>query len=120
MEKQSRVPAKRKRTGRPATGIKPMIGLRLSSEGRSRIERWAARQPDKPNLSEAIRQLVEIGLAGATPVGRRTPKAAAKATQMAGREIERMADKSAPPDVRAKRKRRLLKGPGEFRAMRKD
>ena len=97
-----------------------MIGLRLSPESRSRIERWAAKQIDKPNLSEAIRQLVEIGLASALSESRRTPKAAAKATQMAGREIERIADKSAPPEVRAKRKRRLTHGPREFRALRKD
>ena len=96
-----------------------MVGVRLSSELRSRIERWAEKQTHGPKLSEAIRSLVEIGLASA-PLGRRSPKAAAKATKLAGREIERMADKSASAAVRAKRKRRLLKGPTEFRAMRKD
>jgi hypothetical protein len=41
--------------------------------------------------------------------GRRSQ--AAKALRMAAREIESLADKSAPPEERIKRKRRLLKGP---------
>jgi hypothetical protein len=57
------ISAKQKvRTGRPATGITPMIGLRATSDLRVRIEKWAARQDDAPKLSEAIRRLVEIGL----------------------------------------------------------
>jgi hypothetical protein len=39
---------------------------------------------------------------------------------MAGQEIDRVADKCAPPAERAKRKRRLIKGPTEFLEMRKD
>ena len=113
--------AKQKKVGRPRTGITPMVGVRISDETRSRIERWAAKQTGKPGLSEAVRRLVEIGLAGAKPVRRFISKVAgAKAKQMAGREIDQMVDKSAPPDVQAKRKRRLLKGPSEFREMRKD
>jgi hypothetical protein len=37
---------------------------------------------------------------------------------MAGREIDRVADKSAPTEEQARRKRRLIKGPPEFREMR--
>lgn len=68
----------------------------------------------------AIRGLVEMVLAGREAGGKRNPKAAAKASRLAAEEIERVADNSAPSDVRAKRKRRLLKGPSEFRAIRKD
>jgi len=39
-----------------------MIGLRASDELRASIDAWAARQPDKPSRSEAIRRLVELGL----------------------------------------------------------
>jgi hypothetical protein len=39
---------------------------------------------------------------------------------MAGQEIERIADKAAPAAERAKRKRRLIQGPTEFRGIRKD
>jgi len=43
-----------------------------------------------------------------------------QSSDMAGAAIDRLADQSAPPEVRAKRKRRLLKGPSEFREMRED
>ncbi len=39
-----------------------MMGLRGSLEFGFEIEAWAARQPDTPVLSEAIRRLVELGL----------------------------------------------------------
>jgi hypothetical protein len=55
------ISAKQKR-GRPATGIRPMIGFRSDAEMRGAIERWAKAQPDKPKLSDAIRRLVELGL----------------------------------------------------------
>jgi len=45
-------------------------------------------------------------------------KRAAKAADMAGRKIDQLDDKSAPDEVRAQRKRRLIKGPSEFREMR--
>jgi hypothetical protein len=47
-------------------------------------------------------------------------KAAAKAAMMAGQEIDRLGDRSATDEQRASRKRRLLKGPKEFRNIRDD
>ena len=41
-----------------------------------------------------------------------------KSADMAGRTIDAIDDQSAPAEDRAKRKRRLLKGPREFREMR--
>ena len=43
-----------------------------------------------------------------------------KAADMAGREVDRLGDPSATSEERAQRKRRLIKGPREFRAMRGD
>jgi hypothetical protein len=43
-----------------------------------------------------------------------------KAAEMAGREIDRLADQSATNEEQARRKRRLIKGPREFRDMRGD
>jgi hypothetical protein len=54
---------RQKKRGRPKTGITPMVSLRLSSEAQKAVEAWARRQPDKPTMSEAIRRLVERGLA---------------------------------------------------------
>ena len=52
----------RKRPGRPATGQDPVTAIRLSPEMRETVDAWAARQPDKPSRSVAIRRLVELGL----------------------------------------------------------
>jgi hypothetical protein len=54
--------AKQKKRGRPATGVTPMMGVRVSEDLRGRIESWAHGRPDKPSLSEAIRRLIELGL----------------------------------------------------------
>jgi hypothetical protein len=109
----------KKRRGRPATGRGAVTAIRLSVDLRRRIDAWAAGQPDAPGRSEAIRRLVEIALAAAsaTPTPKKT---VAKARRLAGEAIDRLVDKSAAPAEQAKRKRRLIKGPPEFRAMRAD
>lgn len=43
-----------------------------------------------------------------------------EAAAMAGREIDRLGDRAASSDERAQRKRRLIKGPREFRDLRGD
>ena len=45
---------------------------------------------------------------------------ASKARELAGRELDRLGDASLPADERERRKRRLTKGPTEFREMRGD
>jgi hypothetical protein len=49
-----------------------------------------------------------------------SPKAAAKASDMAGEQIDKLANPAMPEEERRARKRRLLKGPREFRDMRGD
>ena len=61
MAKSNKVVPKKGR-GRPATGRDPVTAIRLSSELRQSVDRWAEKQDDKPSRSEAIRRLVEIGL----------------------------------------------------------
>jgi hypothetical protein len=46
------------------------------------------------------------------------PKRAAKAREMAGQALDRLIDASATDEERQTRKRRLLKGPKEFRDIR--
>jgi hypothetical protein len=46
--------------------------------------------------------------------------AASKASVMAGREIDRVSDQSASAEQQTSRKRRLIKGPAEFRRFRRD
>jgi hypothetical protein len=43
-----------------------------------------------------------------------------KAADMAGHEVDRLGDPTASVEERASRKRRLVKGPREFRDMRED
>jgi Arc/MetJ-type ribon-helix-helix transcriptional regulator len=116
---KSSIRTKRKKRGRPATGQDPVSAIRLSVELAQAIDSWAARNK-AASRSEAIRQLVEMGLAGVQPAGRRSAKTAARASDMAGRQIDKIGDLSASAEERQDRKRRLLNGPREFRDMRGD
>ena len=94
------------------------IGMRWQRSTLGDIDAWAAQ--NGCTRPEAIRRLVEMALATAQPAAPISPKAAAKASKMAGAMIDQLGDKSAPPEEQAKRKRRLIKGPPEFREMRGD
>jgi hypothetical protein len=69
----------KKPRGRPATGITPMVGVRLEPEFRAEIETWAEEQEDRPVLAEAIRRLIRRGLGKS----RKTPTAPASASKPA-------------------------------------
>jgi hypothetical protein len=56
-----------KKRGRPATGQDPVTAIRLSPEIRKSVDNWALSQPGKLKRSEAIRQLLQIGLVKSTP-----------------------------------------------------
>jgi Ribbon-helix-helix protein, copG family len=103
----------------PATGHDPVSAIRLSTNLTAAIDKWAA-QMGLSSRAQAIRRSIEFGLAGAQPTKRRAPKAAAKASKLAAQQIDKLADRSATAEEQQKRKRRLLKGPREFREMRAD
>lgn len=108
----------RKKRGPPATGKGEPILVRVQPGGLKRIDAWIAQQDDKPSRPEAVRRLVDLGLAGTQPIRRRSPKSASMASDLAGKQIDKLSDPSATDEERQQRKRRLLKGPGEFREMR--
>ncbi len=84
------------------------------------VEKWRAKQKPIPTVSDAIRRLVEIGI-GSTKIARRAMKdGAPTARDLAAVQIDRLVDSSAHPEEQATRKRRLLKGPEEFRDVRVD
>jgi hypothetical protein len=95
--------------------------MRLSDEFIAKVDSWAEKQDDKPGRTEAMRRLVELGLTVKVPVrpagkpGRRM-----RARELATTAIEGMIDPAAPPEERAQRRRRLTKGPPEFRGDRVD
>ena len=112
--------AKPKKRGRPATGRDPMMGFRAAPVLRASIVSWAENQPDMPTLSEATRRLVELGLTVKSKGRRPDEGQRLRAREMAGSAIDGMTDAAAHADDQASRKRRLLKGPEEFRDVRVD
>jgi hypothetical protein len=82
-------------------------------------------QDDQPPRSQAIRQLVEIGLskseASQRPQVLSTAKqSAARAVELAGKTIDKRSDQNASEEDRKVRKRKLIQGPSVFRDARKD
>jgi len=139
VNKKARGPGRPKKRG----GVHPVAAVRLPPEISAGVVAWAAKQADAPGRSEAIRRLVELGLtvkAKARSTGRR-PRAAlvadlaadtidslpaarpgrrGRAQELARDAIEKMGDPTASPEERDQRRRRLTKGPIEFRAARVD
>jgi hypothetical protein len=112
----------KRKAGRPVEipgGATEFVGLRLASDLLKRIDSWA-KQGKIEKRSEAVRALIERGLAGSPPSKQPSRKAAAKASEMAGHQIDKLANPAMPEEERRARKRRLIKGPSEFRDMRGD
>ena len=108
-----------KKRGRPATGKDPLMGFRASPVMRASVVKWAENQPDKPTLSESIRRLVELGLTVKTKSAPSDRQRAALA-DLASKAIDSLTVGTADSDEKASRKRRLIKGPEEFRGVRVD
>jgi hypothetical protein len=83
-----------------------------------KIDGWRRQQIDAPSRTEAIRRLVEAALAGSQPTKARSARARSKAQELASAQLDKLIDPSAPDEERQQRKRRLLKGPKEFRDLR--
>lgn len=102
------------------TGKDPMMGFRAPPALRASIVRWAETQPDSPSLPDAVRRLVEMGLAARSRSRHARSAKAEKANEMASLQLDRLADETAPAQEQAKRKRQLLRGPEEFESSRVD
>jgi hypothetical protein len=98
-----------------------VTAVRLSPALGAEVDKWASSQADVPTRSEAIRRLVELGLKvkpAAKPAGK--PGRRLRAQELAAKAIEKIIDPAAPPEERDERRRRLTKGPLEFREDRVD
>jgi hypothetical protein len=115
MKKQK--PVKRKAVGRSS---RPLMASRADAMIRAAVVKWAENQPDKPTLAEAIRQLVSLGLSVKARPRQISQARSKKANTMAANQLDRLADPSATIEEQASRKRRLLRGPEEFRGVRVD
>jgi hypothetical protein len=110
-----------KKRGPPATGKGELIGVRVQPDLMKDLDEWRSSQDDSPSRPEAIRRLLQTAFGGTPRSGGRGSKGTShKASEMAGSTIDHLGDKSASASEQAKRKRRLVKGPSEFRDMRDD
>jgi hypothetical protein len=110
-----------RKTGRPvAPGRGTLVNLRCHRPFLEALDHWRANQEEKPMRPAAIVRLAEIGLATFRQIMPSSPQAAARASEMAAQQLDEMADVTADAEVQSLRKQRLLKGPREFRRLRKD
>jgi hypothetical protein len=108
-----------KRRGRPATGGRdPHVAARMPQALIGEVEAWAA--VNDTSRSDAFRRLVELGLTIKTKAKQPSVGRADRAKDLATKAINKMIDPSAPPEEQAQRRRRLTKGPSEFREDRVD
>jgi hypothetical protein len=73
--------------GRPAVAADLLVALRLPIETRQAVLVWAREQPGQPNLSEAIRRLIDMGLAGVGATPRKTPQGASGEPDSDGKAV---------------------------------
>jgi len=111
--------AKKSKRGRPAVESEA-INVRMTSDALKSLDDWRRDQDDLPGRPEAIRRLVELGLAGAKKFAAPSQQTRAKAKKFAAEQIDRMGNSTATAEEQASRKQRLLKGPEEFREARVD
>ena len=104
--------------GRPkTTGAGQPQVVRMHDWQIAEIDAWIAMQDQEISRPEAIRRLVEMGLQRSKPAGRPSATSVAKAKQLAAKAIDGLVDPGASAEEAANRKRRLLKGPEEFREL---
>ena len=105
--------------GRPRTNP-TSIHLTLAPDQLQALDGWIAKLREHRSRPEAIREILERALKHDQPRRAGPHRGASKATDMASKELDRLGDASATEEERRTRKRRILKGPREFREMRED
>ena len=112
----------KKPRGRPATGKGVLVGVRLQPDRLRALDKWIKDQGGSATRPEAIRAILDTVLVilqhNRPKNGKRNPSQKARANELAGGAIDKLTDAKAAPDDQANRKRRLLKGPEEFREAR--
>ena len=84
------------------------------------LDIWIKEHAPEMSRPAAIRRLMDLGLAVKHKRKQGPSAGAARAKELAANAIDKMLDGGASLDDQAHRKRRLLKGPEEFRAARVD
>jgi hypothetical protein len=110
---------RKKRVGRPPVGA-ILIGVRVTPAHLAMLDGWIKEHAPEMSRPQAIRRLVDLGLTVKHKRKQAPAAGAARAKELAAKAIDKMSDGRASPDDQAHRKRRLLKGPEEFREARLD
>jgi hypothetical protein len=111
---------RKKRIGRPPVGA-ILIGVRVPPAGVAELDAWIKKHAPDLSRPEAIRRLVDLGLtvkAPARALGK--PDRRSRAQELAAKAIDKIGDPAVHPEEHAQRRRRLTKGPEEFRDVRVD
>jgi hypothetical protein len=82
------------------------------------VEAWAV--TNDTSRSDAFRRLVELGLTVQGKLKQGSPARAERAKELASKAIDSLTAEAPDNDEKASRKRRLIKGPEEFREVRVD
>jgi hypothetical protein len=119
MAKQTVIPKKR---GPAPTGKGTPIMVRLQPFQLAALDAWIAKQDAPLTRPEAIRAMMEtiLHIQSKDPGEKPAGAGAERAKELAAKAIDKMTDAAASADDQASRKRRLLKGPEEFREARVD
>jgi hypothetical protein len=95
------------------------VAVRCPAELLIKLDGWRRAQADVPTRAIAIRRLAEHVLADTSTTRQRSRASTRKAAEMAASAIGDLGDQTASSEERAHRKRRLIKGPQEFRGLRR-
>jgi hypothetical protein len=101
-----------------------LVGVRLQADRLAALDAWIVTQGAPMTRPEAIRAMLDAVLViAAKPHGKKSigkPARATRARELAAEAIEKMGDPAASTEERDERRRRLTKGPPEFREVRVD
>lgn len=101
-----------------------LVGVRLQVDQIKAIDTWAAKRKPPVTRPEAIRGMIDamLHILSKDPSEKPAKKTAnsKRAQELVAKTIEDFADPAALPAERAQRRRRLTKGPMEFREVRVD
>jgi hypothetical protein len=121
MAKSIRDTPKKRGRGRPPTGgRREGVMVRLEPAQFDALDAWSAKQKPQPSRPEAIRRLLEIGLTVKTESGPTKRVRAARAAELAAEALASLSVGATDTAEQADRRRRLTKGPLEFREHRVD
>lgn len=95
-----------------------ILAVRCHEALLTKLDGWRHAQSDTPTRAIAIRRLAESALAG-TSTGQRSRGSKRKAAEMAEQAIDPLGNHGVSDKERAGRKRRLIRGPQEFRHLRR-